>query len=240
MIGTYIDITERKLADEKIRFLASRQEAILAAVPDIIMEVDNKFYTWANKSGFEFFGNDVIGKEANSFFEGKQDTYQLVQPLLDGKENDVNIESWQRRKDGEKRLLSWWCRVLKDVNGNVTGVLSSALDITERNLAEQGLRPKSEEKYRNIFENVQDVYFETTVDGTIIDVSPSIAIVSKGQYSRDDLIGKSMYEFYSDTSLRDTLISQIKERGNISDFEIIIEKTEMVHKSLVLFRRKSV
>jgi len=59
----------------------------------------------------------VIGKEAAFYFEGEQDTYQTVQPLFSGNENVIYVESWQRRKDGQKRLLAWWCRVLKDENG---------------------------------------------------------------------------------------------------------------------------
>ncbi len=132
------DITERKSAEENLTFLTLRQQAILAAVPDIIMEVDNnKIYTWANKAGTDFFGNDVISKEASYYFEGMQDTYDIVHPLFIGDENTIYVESWQRRKDGEKRLLAWWCRVLKDSNGNVTGALSSARDITERKRAEE-------------------------------------------------------------------------------------------------------
>jgi len=126
--------------DEKLRTLSSRHEAILAAVPEIIMEVDNnKIYTWANSVGIEFFGEDVIGKEAAFYFEGEQDTYDKVNPLLKGSEEIIHVESWQRRRDGEKRLLAWWCRVLKNEKGNVEGVLSSAYDITERKHVEDAL-----------------------------------------------------------------------------------------------------
>jgi PAS domain-containing protein len=116
------DITDRKRGEETLVALLSRQEALLAAVPDIIMEVNqNKVYTWANQAGIEFFGEDVIGKEAAYYFEGEQDTYGLVQPLFEGNENIFYVESWQRRRDGQKRLLAWWCQVLKDDSGNVTG-----------------------------------------------------------------------------------------------------------------------
>jgi PAS domain S-box-containing protein len=140
------DITERRYYEEKLRYLSSRQEAILAAVPDIIMEVDsNKMYTWANKTGYEFFGDDVLGKKASFYFEGEQTTYEAVQPLFNGWENIIYIESWQRRKDGEKRLLAWWCRVLKDTEGNVSGALSTARDITELKKAEEEIRKLNED-----------------------------------------------------------------------------------------------
>ncbi len=120
-------------AAQALRLLSARQQALLSAIPDIIMEVDeDKVYAWANRAGVEFFGEDVLGKEAAFYFEGEQDTYGMVQPLFDGDENVIYVESWQRRKDGEKRLLAWWCRTLKDDGGNVTGALSSARDITER------------------------------------------------------------------------------------------------------------
>jgi PAS domain S-box-containing protein len=147
------DITERRRAGKALQALSSRQEAILAAVPGIIMEVDtHKVYAWANQAGLAFFGDDVIGKEAACYFEGEQATYQSVQPLFDGHQDLIYVESWQRRKDGEKRLLAWWCRVLKDENGNVTGALSSAHDITEQRRATEALR-ESEEKFKCVFEN---------------------------------------------------------------------------------------
>ena len=137
------DKTKKQLIDRAGGALFVRYEALLAALPDIVMEVDNnKVYTWANQAGFEFFGGDVIGKEAAHYFEGEQDTYSVVQPLFGGDDNVFYVESWQRRRDGQKRLLAWWCRVLRDVSGNVTGALSSARDITEIRKTEQALKEK--------------------------------------------------------------------------------------------------
>ncbi|MBI5676009.1 MAG: PAS domain S-box protein [Nitrospirae bacterium] len=136
-LWSFRDITERKRSEEALQALTLRYKAILAAVPDIIMEVDkNKVYTWANKAGYEFFSDDVIGREAAFYFEGEQQTHNIVQPLFSGSDDVIYMESLQRRKDGEKRLLAWWCRVLKDSEGNVTGVLSTARDITEHKQAE--------------------------------------------------------------------------------------------------------
>jgi diguanylate cyclase (GGDEF)-like protein/PAS domain S-box-containing protein len=121
--------------------LAVRNEAVLAAIPDIIVEVDeSKRYTWSNQAGMQFFGEDLIGREASYYFEGVQETYNKVQPLFDGAEDVIHIQSWQRRKDGEKRLLSWWCKVLKNEKGLVIGALSTGRDITERYHTEEMLQ----------------------------------------------------------------------------------------------------
>ncbi|OFX41167.1 MAG: hypothetical protein A2X03_02235 [Bacteroidetes bacterium GWA2_40_15] len=192
IVGTVLDITERKLAEEKLSLLASRQDAILSAVPDIIMEVDNnKIYTWSNKSGIEFFGDDVIGKEADFYFEGNQETDQIVQPLFNGEENTIYIESWQRRRDGEKRLLAWYCRVLKDDSGNVMGALSSALDITERKHTEEALS-ESEAKYRQLVAQSPDGIFVIDLSGRFISVNK--AICEGLNYTEEELLSMKMLD----------------------------------------------
>jgi two-component system NtrC family sensor kinase len=136
--GSVQDISERKSAENTLKSVLARQAALLAAVPEIIMEVDvNKVYTWANKAGLEFFGTDVIGKEAKYYFAGDQETCNSVAPIFEGGEDVAYVESWQRRKDGSKRLLGWRYHLLKDPGGKVMGALSSARDLTEERLTEQ-------------------------------------------------------------------------------------------------------
>jgi PAS domain S-box-containing protein len=139
--GIIQDITERKKAESELKALSTRQQALLATIPEIVIQTDiNKVYTWTNQAGLDFFGDDVLGKEASYYFEGEQDTYDIVQPLFEGDESLIYVESWQRRRDGQKRMLAWWCRNLKDDNGNVTGALSTARDITELKEAEEKIR----------------------------------------------------------------------------------------------------
>lgn len=88
-----------------------------------------------------------------------------------------------------------------------------------RTRAEEQLR-QNEEKYRNIFENVQDVYYEATLEGTILEVSPSIEILTGGLYTRKSLIGRSMNEFYVDLEERNNLITALLEQGRVTDFEL--------------------
>ncbi len=164
-ITSLVDITERKLAEETLRDLSQRQEAILDATPDILMEVNqDKLYTWANPAGLEFFGRDVIGKTADYYFEGDQSTYRDVSPLFQGNKEVIYVESWQRRKDGKKRLLAWWCRSIRDKDGKVRGALSSAHDVTEERKAEQVLQ-ESEQRLTSIYDTVGNVIFYLAVEG---------------------------------------------------------------------------
>jgi PAS domain S-box-containing protein len=161
-------------AEAALRRLSARHEAILNEIPDIVMEVDaNRVYTWANRVGLGFFGDDVIGKEAAYYFVGEQDTYQRVEPLFAGDTSTFYVESWQRRKDGERRLLAWWCRALKDATGRVTGALSTARDITEHSRAEATVREQMAELQR---------WYEATLDreGRILELKQEVnALLAK-------------------------------------------------------------
>ncbi len=80
----------------------------------------------------------------------------------------------------------------------------------------------NETKYRNIFENIQDVYYETSLDGTILEISPSISHLSRGQYSREDVLGKTITGFYADKDVEQKILSEIFEKKFIDDFEVTL------------------
>jgi PAS domain S-box-containing protein len=76
----------------------------------------------------------------------------------------------------------------------------------------------SERRYKKIFDNLQDVYYETSLDGTILEISPSVERFSL--YKRDELLGRSLYDFYADRKDRDQFIEIIVNEGAVTDYEI--------------------
>jgi PAS domain-containing protein len=55
---------------------------------------------------------------------------------------------------------------------------------------------RSEERYRRIFENIQDIYYEVGIDGTMLEISPSSERYST--FRREEPIGRSLNAFYAD------------------------------------------
>jgi PAS domain S-box-containing protein len=78
---------------------------------------------------------------------------------------------------------------------------------------------ESEAKYRRIYDSLQDVYVEASLDGTILEIGPQIATLSKGQYKREDLIGMSLLALYDDSRDRDAILEAIKQHGRAIDVD---------------------
>jgi len=102
------------------------------------------------------------------------------------------------------------------------GVLSRSFDEMTENLKQTTASiaelHESKERYRNIFENIQDVYYEASMDGTILEISPSIGDIS--EYKRKELIGKSLYDIYADPKEREEFLSVILDSGKVANHQI--------------------
>jgi two-component system cell cycle sensor histidine kinase/response regulator CckA len=80
---------------------------------------------------------------------------------------------------------------------------------------------RNRSRFKEIFDNIQDVYYEASVDGYILEVSPSIENICS--YQRDALIGMHMNVIYSDPKQREELIETLKEKGRVQDFEVLFQ-----------------
>ncbi len=105
----------------------------------------------------------------------------------------------------------------KNEKGERAGFLGTFMDITSRREAEEGLKT-SEARYRSIFENVMDVYYETSLSGEILEVSPSIE--NLGSFTREEVLGKQMLSFYTDMEARSKLVERLITVGSVHDYEI--------------------
>ncbi|HUK99648.1 MAG TPA: diguanylate cyclase [Nitrospirota bacterium] len=103
--------------------------------------------------------------------------------------------------------------------------------IAERQRAEAELQ-KSEIKYRTIFENVQDIFYQADANGNIIDISPSITKYTG--YSREELIGKPEARFYLNSNDRERMLEIMEKTGEVIDYEVVLKAKDdhQMHASL--------
>jgi len=198
--------------------LILKQEALLALIPDIIMEADlNRVYTWTNQPGYDFFGDDVLGRTADYYFIDDQDVEKALNPLINGNEETVYIESWQRRKDGRKRLLAWWCKSAKDNEGRVIGTVSTARDITAEKNNEVNLLKKTIE-IESFFTYSLELLCIADSNGSFRQLSRYWSEVLG--YGIRDLIGKNIIELVHPEDLLPTVetIRSVLAKQHITNF----------------------
>ncbi|HLE12262.1 MAG: hypothetical protein A2560_06720 [Bdellovibrionales bacterium RIFOXYD1_FULL_39_84] len=110
---------------------------LLNSVAEIICTVDNnRVYTWMNRAGINFFGENAIGKEISYFLHNPTEDYKNIQPVLKDSEQVFCVINWQERKDGVPRLMSWWRKKIRNDDGLIIGEVLTGRDITERKMAE--------------------------------------------------------------------------------------------------------
>ena len=83
------------------------------------------------------------------------------------------------------------------------------------------LLSKSEEKYSTIFENVQDVFYETDLNGTIQEISPSITVLA--EYNRQEIIGTNVSDLYFNPDDRNVFLDSLGKTGELLDYEIALK-----------------
>lgn len=79
---------------------------------------------------------------------------------------------------------------------------------------------ESEQRYRAIFDNIQDIFFSLSLDGHINEISPSVEATLR--YSRSDLLGRPLTSLGFSRNETSMFISQIKKTGRIKDFTFTI------------------
>ncbi len=133
----------------------------------------------------------------------------------------MRIEANHRHKDGHFFPIEYSTSLI--ILGDHEFLLSIDHDITERKQAEEAIR-LSEEKYRNIFENVQDVFYTTDYQGYLITVSPSIE--KHSGYRPDEVIGKHVRSFFINEEDYEKLDLAVSTRGILNDYEIAMKRKD--------------
>ncbi|MEK7438049.1 MAG: response regulator [Pseudomonadota bacterium] len=79
---------------------------------------------------------------------------------------------------------------------------------------------ESEAKYRRVYDSLQDVYIEASLDGTILEIGAQIAVLSKGQFKSENLIGTAVTALYADPVQGNAIWEAVKQRGRAIDMDV--------------------
>jgi PAS domain S-box-containing protein len=192
LLGTAVDITERKVAADALRKKSDQLQATFNAFPGVLVRLDRRgtileyaaspgrlLYRWPE----EFLGkrvSDVLPRNAAS----------LVQKAIAAVAESgapATIEFGLLFPDGEQ----WFETQL--VPFEEDQVLVLARDVTRRKEAEEALR-ESEARYRALYRDNPSMYFTVAADGTVLSVNDYGA--RQLGYSPEELEGKSVLNVF--------------------------------------------
>ena len=131
----------------------------------------------------------------------------------------VEKETVRRRKDGSLVHVHLYGIPIIAENKRI-GFYAMYNDITARKRTEELLK-LNEEKYRKIFENVQDVFYQTDRNGYIIEISPSISKFTC--YKREEMLNTHISRLYFEPENRNEFLRHLKVTGEVEDFETQIK-----------------
>ncbi len=136
-LGTVQDITERKLAEERLRISSiafETQEAII--VTDANAKIISVNRSFERLTGYS--ASEAIGKNPNILKSGKHDAEFYRSMWYSLRENGSwSGEMWDKRKDGT--LYPKWLTItaVRDDAGQITHYVAIFMDISERKRAEE-------------------------------------------------------------------------------------------------------
>ncbi|MBV1882214.1 MAG: PAS domain S-box protein [Pseudomonadales bacterium] len=143
-IGIIRDVSERVAIEREKERLLKKNQAILASISDLILELDsNNNITWANQKALVFFGSSLLNSPFSTIFNNtlipdtslaeKKKTHKNATSI---NFNDTplttfeNIDQWHLNQSGQECLLDWHCQKIKSEQGNPSGMIAVARDKT--------------------------------------------------------------------------------------------------------------
>lgn len=190
-----------------------------------ITDLDHKII-FVNQTFLDTYGysvKEIIGKNTEILRSEKNDP-QLIKEI-----HEFTLKGgWHgrlinKRKDGSEFVIELSTSIVKNEKGVPIAYVGLSKDISQLVETEEKLKI-TQEKYKELFMEIKDVIYETTVDGEIIDINPAgmefFGIKSKNELKKINVAK----DLYVDPQDRERFKEELIRHGFVNDFEIKIRK----------------
>jgi PAS domain S-box-containing protein len=235
IIGVGRDVTDRKIAEDALLKSEESYRGLFNSATDAIYIQDiNGYFLDVNAGAEKMYGykhSEFIGRRPDFLSAPHKNDLNKVQQYLKeafaGKPQ--KFEFWGL--DASGRIFPKEVRMNRGTYFGKEAVVVFAQDITERKAAQKILEEK-EKKFRRIFNAFPDIYFKSSIDGTVLEVSPSVMKITG--YTPRDVIGQKSSKFYYDENEWKNIGDLINKNGEINDFDTRIKTKDdrILHCSL--------
>lgn len=199
LTGSMMDVSERKLAEEKIVHSNERFELIAKTTNDAVWETDLETgVSWGNEMHQMMYGltleNDIPDFQEWEMHLHPDDRDWVIKSLRDALASSDNtwITEYRFMKPtGEIVTIYDRTYIVRNAEGKPVRMMGSMMDISERKKAEDALL-QSEEKYRTLVEQATDGIFIADHTGKFIIVNSAAVKLSK--YTEEELSNLTIYD----------------------------------------------
>jgi len=199
--GVARDITERKKTEEALWLSEHKYRNIFENVSDFLFVHDlegNLIETnLASKMDLGYTAEDVSGMKITDIMPEQYKS--LFKDYMEDLREKGRLEGLISilTKEGRERVIEYKNMLVCDEHGTPFYAQGSGRDITDRIRTEKALKI-SEEKYRNILEGIEEVYFEVDLAGNFTFFNQ--ALRKNLGYSQEELMGMNYTQYMDETN----------------------------------------
>ena len=180
VLSVFRDVTEKKQAREALRKAEKRLRTVVGSASLILFATDkNGIFTLSEGEGLKSLSLEPGQLVGQSVFEIYADTPQVIENIR----RALKGESFTASVTVGELVFDVRYSPLTDELDNVLGVIGVATDITDSRRAEVSIR-ESEERYRELFENANDIIYTHDLQGNFTSLNRSGERITG--YSREE------------------------------------------------------
>lgn len=235
MMAMIIDITQRKLAEEKLRRSEEKLAITLESIGDAVIATDAAGHiTRMNPTAERLTGwklNDALGQPLTEVFciintYTREASSNPVQMVLDhGKIVDLANHTTLIARDGIEYQIADNAAPILDKEGKILGTVLVFKDVTERYQSETALR-RADERFRRTFKLIPNALTLQNPDGLMIDCSDAFCDVTG--FSREEIIGNNTLELglWINPNEREIMRQRLLNDGKIDNYEFQLRRRD--------------
>jgi PAS domain S-box-containing protein len=218
VLAVFRDVTEKKQAREALRKAEKRLRTVVASASLILFATDkNGVFTLCEGEGLKILSlqpGELVGQSAFEVYADSPQVGENIRRALRG-------EAFTAAVSVRDLFFDVRYSPLTDENENVLGVIGVATDITENRRAEISIR-ESEERYRELFENANDIIYTHDLRGNFTSLNRSGERITG--YSREEAVRMNVADVIAPDylNLAREMMAQKTSQGVSSVYELDI------------------